>query len=161
MVTEPWELIARERIRDTLALYTWSGDSFRLEGLASAFRQDGVLELPGREPIRGRRAIIEFLGGGATGDDDARRSAARAAASERDVKRLVRHSVTNVRFLELTHLQARVDSYYTVFTEKGLDHLGRYRDVFEPVGDVWLISHRLASTDWRSETSTMAPPPQV
>jgi hypothetical protein len=33
--------------------------------------------------------------------------------------------------------------------------MGRYRDVFEPADDLWLISHRFVSTDWRSERSTM------
>jgi len=32
-----WELVARERIRDTLALYNWSGDAFRLDEMMQAF----------------------------------------------------------------------------------------------------------------------------
>lgn len=171
MVSELWELIARERIRDTLAVYTWSGDSFRLDGLASAFFEHGVLEIAGRDPLEGRAAIVEFLGGGvATSrvgddetrhketDDEKRRTAARAAASEHGARRIVRHNITNVRFVELRPSSARVESYFTVFTEIGLDHMGRYRDVFEPAHDRWLISHRFVSTDWRSEQSTMARP---
>ncbi len=34
---ELWELTVRERIRDTLALYNWSGDAFRLGELAAVF----------------------------------------------------------------------------------------------------------------------------
>ncbi len=34
---EMWELIARERIRDTLARYNWSGDAGRIEDLTQAF----------------------------------------------------------------------------------------------------------------------------
>ena len=41
-------------------------------------------------------------------------------------------------------------SYFTVFTEVGLDHMGRYRDRLVPVGDRWLIAHRFVSTDWRA-----------
>jgi hypothetical protein len=47
-------------------------------------------------------------------------------------------------------------SYFTVLTEIGLDHDGRYRDTFVPVGDQWLIEHRYVSVDWRAERSTMA-----
>ena len=45
-----------------------------------------------------------------------------------------------------------------MLTAVGLDHLGRYRDTFVPVGGQWLIQHRFVSTDWRASASTMAPP---
>jgi hypothetical protein len=73
----------------------------------------------------------------------------------------VRHVLSNVRFLELTPEQAQVASYFTVVTEIGLDHYGRYRDTFVPVGDEWLIEHRFVSTDWRAPGSIMAPPSSV
>ena len=60
---ELWELVARERIRDTISLYNWSGDAYRLEDLTHAFIEDGVLEVRGEAPFKGRAAIIEFLGG--------------------------------------------------------------------------------------------------
>lgn len=153
-----WELTAREQIRDTLALYNWSGDAFRLSELANAFCRDGTLEIRRLEPIRGRDAIVEFLGGGATGQDEDRRAALQAAAVASGVRRIVRHTVTNVRFIELSPQQALTGCYFTVFTEIGLDHYGRYRDTFVPVEDEWLIQHRYVSTDWRSPESTMAPP---
>jgi hypothetical protein len=157
-----WELEARERIRDTLARYNWSGDAFRLDELAAAFCEDGELEVRGREPFRGRAAIIEFLsGGGDGGDDDARRAALRSAAAASGVTRIVRHNVANIRFLEVTPDHARVACYFTVLTEIGLDHYGRYRDTFVPVGEEWLIRHRFVSTDWRAPESTMAPPSSI
>jgi hypothetical protein len=152
----PWELTARERIRDCLATYNWSGDAFRLDELALAFCEDGALEIRGQEPLRGRAAIVEFLAGGVTGDDEARRAARKEAAAASDMPTIVRHSVTNIRFLELTPAQGRVASYFTVFTDIGLDHYGRYRDTFVPVGDDWLIQHRFVSTDWRSAESAIA-----
>lgn len=159
---ELWELTARERIRDTLALYNWSGDAFRLGELAAAFCQDGELELRDREALRGRDAIVGFLGGGADpGGDEARRQARKAASAAGGTRRIVRHLVTNIRFLELTPERARVACYFTVVTEIGLDHYGRYRDTFEPVGPAWLIRHRFVSTDWRAPTSTMAPPSSI
>ncbi len=145
---ELWELCARERIRDTLAQYNWSGDAMRLGELAAAFCDDGVLEVRGTEPVRGRAAIVDYLGGAV--------AAPNAAASESNVKRIVRHNVTNIRFTEVTPDEARVSCYFTVFTEIGLDHYGRYRDVFAPVGNHWLIRHRFVSTDWSAPNSTMA-----
>ena len=145
---ELWELVARERIRDTLALYTWSGDGLRLDDLASTFCDDGELEVRGQPPVRGRAAIVDLLGGVATDAD----------AGAGDIRRIVRHNVANVRFLEVTPHEARVASYFTVLTEIGLDHYGRYRDTLVAVGERWLISHRFVSTDWRAAGSTMAPP---
>ncbi len=159
---ELWELVARERIRDGLARYNWSGDAYRLDELTQAFCEDGELELRGRAPFRGRAAIAAFLsGGGDPGDDEARRAALKSAAQTSGVTRIVRHNIANLRFLELTPTLARVTCYFTVLTEIGLDHYGRYRDTFVPVGDAWLIQHRFVSTDWRAADSTMAPPDSI
>jgi hypothetical protein len=143
---ELWEVVARERIRDTLARYNWSGDSARLDEFAESFCEDGELQLRGEEPVCGRAAIVAFIGGVATPD-----------AEPTGGVRIVRHNLTNIRFLELTAGHARVASYFTVVTEIGLDHYGRYRDTLVPVGDEWLIRHRFISTDWAAPNSTMAP----
>ena len=145
---ELWELSARERIRDTLARYNWSGDAMRLGELAASFCTDGKLELRGGESVRGREAIVEFLGGAMASPN--------AVAQESGVRRIVRHNVTNIRFTAMTPKRAEVACYFTVVTEIGLDHYGRYRDVFVPVGDEWLIQHRFVSTDWHAPDSTMA-----
>ena len=145
---ELWELAARERIRDTLARYNWSGDALRLDDLAQTFCEDGELELRGSEPIRGRAAIVALLGGAVASPN--------ATAQASSVKRIVRHNVTNIRFTDVTQEEAHVACYFTVLTEIGLDHYGRYRDVFVPVGDDWLIRHRFVSTDWSAADSTMA-----
>src|SRR4051812_15833761 len=121
---ELWELAARERIRDTLARYNWSGDALRLDELAETFCEDGELELRGREPVRGRPAIVDLLGGAV--------APPKATAQKSGVKRIVRHNVTNIRFTEATPHEARVSCYFTVVTEIGLDHYGRYRDVLVP-----------------------------
>ena len=144
---ELWELSARERIRDSLARYNWSGDAMRLTELAESFCQDGELELRGSAPVQGRADIVEFLGGAVASPN--------AVAQESGVRRIVRHNVTNIRFTEMTPQHARVACYFTVFTEIGLDHYGRYRDLFVPVGDEWLIRHRFVSTDWHAPNSTM------
>jgi SnoaL-like domain len=144
---EIWELVARERIRDTLARYNWSGDAGRLDDLAETFCADGVLEIRGLAPLRGRAEIVAFLGG-VTGN----------IAKGTDVKPIVRHNLVNVLFTGLTPDRAEVSSYFTVVTHIGLDHFGRYRDVLVPNGDAWLIKHRKVSTDWAASNSAMARP---
>ena len=145
---EFWELATRERIRDTLGRYNWSGDALRLDELAETFCEDGELELRGSEPVRGRGAIVALLGGVVASPS--------ATAQASGVQRIVRHNVTNIRFTEVSPQEARVVCYFTVFTEIGLDHYGRYRDLFVPVGGDWLIRHRFVSTDWCAPDSTMA-----
>jgi len=148
---ELWELVAREHCRDTLAQYSHAGDRFQLDDFAGAFCEDGVLEIRGQEPLRGRAAIVERFGG-ATSAQQAQEVAAAARAAGA-VRRVVRHTVTNVRFEAVSESEATVASYFTVFTEIGLDHMGRYRDRMVPAGDRWLIAHRFVSTDWRAPDS--------
>ena len=142
---EIWELVVRERIRDTLARYNWSGDAGRLDDLADTFCVDGVLEIRGFEPLRGRSEIVAFLGG-VTG----------TSPSARGVKPIVRHNVANVLFDEVTRDHAQVSCYFTVVTQIGLDHVGRYRDILVPDGDTWRIKHRKVRTDWAAPDSAMA-----
>ena len=152
---ELWELIARESCRDTLAQYSHAGDRFLLEEFAAAFCEDGVLEIRGSEPITGRAAIIERFGGPSTASKA--RDAARQLPADA-TRRVVRHNVTNIRFESLSPEEAIVSSYFTVFTEVGADHMGRYRDRFVPVGERWLIARRFVSTDWRAPDSTFRGP---
>src|SRR5450631_879372 len=107
-----WELAAREQIRDTLARYNWSGDAGQLDGLAETFCVDGVLEIRGLEPLRGRSEIAAFLSGVTAN-----------IAADIDVnvgKPVVRHNVANVLFTALSPDQAHVSSYFTVVTHIGL-----------------------------------------
>jgi hypothetical protein len=144
---EIWELVVRERIRDTLARYNWSGDAGRLDDLADTFCADGVLEIRGLEPLRGRSEIVAFLGG-----------VTRNVALGGGVKPIVRHNVANVFFDEVTRDHAQVSCYFTVVTHIGLDHVGRYRDTFTPDDGIWRIRHRKVSTDWAAPDSVMARP---
>jgi hypothetical protein len=106
---------------------------------------EGVLEIRGAEPLRGRSEIVAFLSG-VTGK----------VAANADVKPIVRHNVANVHFTSVRRDQAQVSCYFSVVTQIGLDHIGRYRDTFVPDGDSWLIKHRKVSTDWAAPTSIMA-----
>jgi hypothetical protein len=124
------ELQAREAIRDTVAAYTHAGDGYRLDDLASLFTDDGVLEVRGREPAKGRAAIVASL-----------------TAPPAPPGHFVRHFVANIRFEELTPEQARIASYFAVLTPAGLDHWGRYRDELVPVGVRWLFRHRRVTVD--------------
>lgn len=150
-MVDHWELVARERIRDTLARYHWAGDAGRIDDLTRTFCPDGTLEVRGIATMSGRSEIAAFLGGVTTAHP----------GPAPDLRRIVRHNLSNTDFLQLIPESALVASYFTVVTEIGLDHCGRYRDTLTPHGGDWLIRHRFVSTDWRAPDSTMAPPSSI
>jgi hypothetical protein len=135
---ERWELVARERIRDTVAAYTHAGDRGQVAALADTFTRDGVLEIKGQEPAVGRTAIIALLS-----EAISRGAALRSAGRPR----YTRHFVTDLRFEELTPVSARTSAYFLVLTELGADHWGRYRDELAPTGDRWLLTKRVVRVD--------------
>jgi hypothetical protein len=155
---ELWELVARERCRDTLALYTHAGDRYRIAELGSTFCEDGVLEIRGVEPIVGRAAIVATFTGDTSGLQaqmeaaivETQEPAAPPPAPDAGAKYILRHNVANIRFESVSPTEITVASYFLVVTRKGLDHVGRYRDRMVPVGEQWLIAHRFVSVDWRA-----------
>jgi SnoaL-like domain len=141
---QPWEVAAREGIRDTYAAYTDAGDRYRLDDLAALFAEDGVLEVKGRSSATGPAEIVAMLG----------QSSSRSRPPGEPF--FVRHFVTNIRFVALEPDRADTTAYFLVMTPSGPDHWGRYRDAFERHDDKWLFSHRLAAVDGSMPNSWFA-----
>ena len=138
-----WELVARERIRDTIARYAHLVDRGRIDELVALFTEDATLEAGDGPPVRGRDAIrAVFLGTG-------RRLASAAAP-------LIRHHVSNVLIDVESPDAATASSYFLAITDHGPDHWGRYRDRLVPAGDRWLFQHRRVRTDGRASGSVFA-----
>ncbi|XVQ08166.1 nuclear transport factor 2 family protein [Spirillospora sp. CA-255316] len=141
---ENWELVARERVRNTLAAYTHAGDRGRIEDLAATFTEDGVLELRSGETRVGRDAIVAMLSG----------VAERGSAPRGGAPGIIRHFVANLRFEEITPERIRTAAYFLVMNAHGPDHWGRYRDTLVPVGDRWLFERRFVSVDGTAPGAT-------
>lgn len=139
------ELAAREAIRDTVARYAHFADGGRFADLAALFTEDGALEIAGEEPIHGRGAIERFLGA-------VKERLAGGGAPAR-----IRHHVSSLRIDLAGEDEATAGSYFLVVSDRGLDHWGRYRDVFHRVGDRWLFRERKVRVDGRSTGSIAAP----
>jgi hypothetical protein len=133
------ELMAREGIRDTIARYAHCADSGRFGDLVQLFSEDGVMEIDGREPLRGRTAILEFLG------------SARQSLRQSSVRPFIRHHVGSLWIEVDGDSEARAASYFFVITERGPDHWGRYRDRLVRQGTLWLFAHRRVRLDGRAE----------
>ncbi len=149
---EPWELMARESVRDTLASYHFAGDRGRLDDLAACFHPDGTLDVVGAEPLVGREAIRDGLAQLLTAR---RRSAAPddpAGSAVPDTPAppgYIRHHLATPHFRLVTPSEIHTSSYFAVMTAIGLDHWGRYADVLTPdqQSGRWLIRRRVVTVD--------------
>lgn len=140
------ELLAREGIRDTVARYAHAGDGGKLTELAECFAPDGTLEIKGRSTATGRDAIVAMLGA----------ASAEPPPTSPGAKFFQRHIVADLVFDSITPQRIGTRAYFVVFGPDGADHWGRYRDVFVPVGDRWLLAHRLVAVDTTAPGSFLA-----
>lgn len=141
---EAWELESRERIRETIAAYAHHVDGGRFDELVELFAPDGVLEVEGEPPHRGREAIRAFVTG--TGRD----LTAGTGAPR------IRHHVSNVLIENDGPDRARARSYFLAVTDRGVDHWGRYRDDLARDQDAWRFVHRRVRTDGAAPGSWVA-----
>jgi hypothetical protein len=150
-MTEPWELVIREAVRETIARYNHAGDRGRVDELVYQFTPDGILEIHGGARMHGRIAIAEGLSA------SARRRTKRAPSEPAP---LIRHHVSSTLLYDITPERAGADSYFAVLTRDGLDHWGRYRDTLVPCDGRWLLAHRLVRVDAHRPGSLFPGPPQ-
>jgi ketosteroid isomerase-like protein len=132
---EPWEVAARESIRELVARYAHAADRGRFADLAALFAEDGVLALPDGHDARGHDAIVAMLGGAGT---DLRGKTGAA---------LVRHHVSSLAIDVESETAARGWAYFLVVTERGPDHWGRYADRFAAADGKWLFAERRVRLD--------------
>lgn len=132
---EPFELEAREAIRDLVARYNASGDAGRFDAMLALFAEDATLELDGgaHQGKAAIRAVFEGAAGRTGG------AGARAA--------FVRHFTATHQIDVLTETEARGRCYYAVLTERGLDHWGRYLDEYRRLDGRWLFWRRTVRVD--------------
>ena len=135
------ELLAREAIRDTVAIYNSAVDRGDYGELRRVFLPTGVLRVQGGAAFEGVEAIIDNLSAGA-----ARRGAGAEGAFQR-------HHL-GAAMIQLDGPDRATGRHYiTVISEIGLDHAGRYDDVYRRAGDRWLIEERIAQMEWADDRS--------
>ena len=138
---EPWQLAAHELIRSTINRYAHCADGGRFDELVELFVADGVLDIAGRDSIRGRDAIRTFLTSTKT---------SLAAAATRP---FIRHHVSSIDIHVQDREHATARSYFFVITERGPDHWGRYRDELVPADGLWRFQRRMVRLDGRAAGS--------
>jgi SnoaL-like domain len=136
--------VARDAIRDLVAAYAHAADQGRFDDLVALFAPEGVLELEDGRQLRGRAAIGDFL----------REVAAAGAAAPG--ARILRHHVSSHHVISDGPNAAHGWAYFVVFTERGPDHWGRYRDAYVHAGGAWRFASRHVRVEGRRAESSPA-----
>jgi hypothetical protein len=139
-MTSPTEVaIARDAIRDLAAAYAHAADRGRVDDLIALFAEQGVLELDDGRRLTGRAAIGAFL-----------RETAEAMRTAPTSPGVLRHHVASHHVVVEAPHAARGWAYFAVFTDRGPDHWGRYRDAYVHTRDGWLFASRHVRVDGRA-----------
>jgi len=133
---------ALDEIRLLLATYNISGDRLQLDALADTFAEKGVLETP-TALYQGKAAIWAGLAGGGGRRDRSRPHT------------FTRHHLTTSTVQITGPGQAEGRTYFQVYTNIGLDHLGYYDDRLGVEWGVWRFLHRRVRLDWISDETLM------
>jgi SnoaL-like protein len=148
---EVWELVARESIRDCISRWNANGDAGRMADMVLVLAPDVEFQAAESEVLHGRDEVLAFLTG--VKGDKAHSRAPAAAPPVRTGRYLpagkqpsIRHFTSNPWVVFESETRARVRTYYQVLSTFGLDHWGRYLDVFEVVDGEWLITERTVTT---------------
>jgi uncharacterized protein (TIGR02246 family) len=133
---EPWEIDAREQIRDLVARYNANGDSGRFAQVLELFTEDAVMHIPSGSH-HGRDEIEAMFTNAAakTGDSDSARA------------RFIRHHTATHQIVVDSPTEATGRCYYQVLTDRGLDHWGRYVDRYRCIDGRWRFAERNVSVD--------------
>ena len=142
---EPWELVARESIRDLVARYNANGDSGRIAQVLELFTPDATMEITSEGgETRTYRGVdeIETIFTGAI-------ETFRVQADKRARPGYVRHCVATHQIDIGDRHHAKGRCYFFVIRANGLDHWGRYVDEYEERDGRWRFTYRKVVTEGR------------
>lgn len=118
------DLLAREAVRDLIAVYAHGVDGRDFEAVAGCFTPDGVLSIEGHTAFSGRQEIEQGLSVRLPKDDPPR------------------HFVTGTRFVAAGEHEIETTPYFLRLSKQGLQHWGTYTDRIVHDGERWLFARR-------------------
>ena len=135
---EAWELDAREQIRDLVAAYNAHGDRGRFDELLALFAHDASMDIGDGAIYEGVNAIRSIF-------TDTRDSVVDAAGPK-----FLQHHTTGLLLAVADREHATGHAYFTVMTDRGIDHWGRYQDAYRRGDDAGQCASRRGRTDGRT-----------
>ena len=133
---ESWQIRARESIRDLVARYNANGDSGRFDALLELFDEAATIEIPDGH-YAGRSEIKDMF----------ERVSRNTGAHSSSRARFIRHFTSTLQIDLIGPEDATSRCYYAVLTDQGLDHWGRYVDVYRAKEGRWRFAHRRVTVD--------------
>ena len=135
---EAWELDAREQIRGLVAAYNALGDRGRLDGVMALFAHDAVMDIGDGRTYEGVDQIRTIFTGTRASILD---------GGDGDGPRFLQHHTTGLHVTLAGRDEATGHAYFTVMTDRGVDHWGRYQDAYRPMDGHWRFASRRVRID--------------
>ena len=140
---EAWELDAREQIRGLVAAYNALGDRGRFDAVMALFAEDAVMDVGDGRSYEGLDQIRTIF----TGTRDSILDGNGEGDGAGDGPRFLQHHTTGLHITLDGRAEATGHSYFTVMTDRGMDHWGRYQDAYRPVDGHWRFASRRVRID--------------
>jgi hypothetical protein len=141
---EAWELDAREQIRDLVASYNAHGDRGRFDEVMALFADDAVMDVGDGRTYDGVDAIRTIF----TGTRDSVADGSSGASNDGSTgPRYLQHHTAAPAITVDGPAEASGQTYFTVMTDLGVDHWGRYQDVYRVIGGRWRFTSRRVRVD--------------
>ena len=135
---DAWEVEARGEIAAVVTAYNALGDRGRFDELLALFADSATMDIGDGSSYEGRAGIERIF----TGTRDSVRDGSGPA--------FLQHHTTpvHVSFEDGDH--ASGDAYFTVMSDQGIDHWGRYHDTYLRVEGAWCFGSRRVRVDGRT-----------
>lgn len=132
---ELWELVARESIRDLVARYNANGDSGRFGHVRELFCSEATMNIGDARTYSGIDDVMTIFTR-TKGDTGATPGLTH-----------VRHTTSTHQIDLFDEQSASGRLYFTVLTDIGIDHWGRYVDTYGVEDGVWKFTSRTVTVD--------------
>ena len=137
---EAWELDAREQIRDLVASYNAHGDRGRFDEVMALFADDAVMDVGDGRIYSGIDEIRTIF-------TETRESVNDRLGNDTNTPRYLQHHTAAPDITVEKSSTASGHAYFTVMTDAGVDHWGRYQDAYRVVDGRWRFASRRVRVD--------------
>ena len=137
---EAWELDAREQIRDLVASYNAHGDRGRFDEVMTLFTDDAVMDVGDGHIYSGIQEIRTIF-------TETQESVHDGLDNDTTKPRYLQHHTAIPAITFESSDAASGQAYFTVMTDVGVDHWGRYQDAYRVINGRWRFTARRVRVD--------------